>query len=374
VLASLLGVRVMMLIGQTIPLPAPAELLTNLSQIEVSSDATRGDGFQLTFQLSKKQPVDYDLLLNGSLDPFKRVVLAVVLGVTPEVLIDGVITQHQLTPSNEPGQSTLTVTGRDISIMLDLEEHNTLFRNQTDSIIVTQLLMNYAQCGLVGPHRITPTFDVPIETQRIPRQAETDFAFINRMAMRNGFVFYVEPVTLGVTSAYWGPENRLSLPQPALTVGMGSLRNINSLSFTNDALAPVGATGSYVEPFSKTTIPIPALPALRIPPLALQPAQPRRTVLLRESANLDSAQAATSALAAATRAPEAVSGSGELDGVRYGAVLRARRLVGVRGAGFAYDGNYLVTRVSHALSRGSYTQRFTLTREGTGSLLPVVRP
>jgi hypothetical protein len=54
--------------------------------------------------------------------------------------------------------------------------------------------------------------------------------------------------------------------------------------------------------------------------------------------------------------------------------LRARGLVGVRGAGFAYDGNYFVRSVTHDIARGSYTQSFTLSREGTGALLPVVLP
>jgi hypothetical protein len=74
------------------------------------------------------------------------------------------------------------------------------------------------------------------------------------------------------------------------------------------------------------------------------------------------------------KADDAVTGSGEVDTVRYGHVLRARQLVGVRGVGHSYDGSYYVRRVSHVLSRGEYTQRFTLSREGRGALLPVVRP
>jgi hypothetical protein len=79
-------------------------------------------------------------------------------------------------------------------------------------------------------------------------------------------------------------------------------------------------------------------------------------------------------VAAATRAPEPIEGNGEVDGVRYGSVLRARRLVGVRGAGTSYDGFYWVKRVTHRVHPGAYTQQFTLSRDGTGALLPVVRP
>jgi phage protein D len=63
-----------------------------------------------------------------------------------------------------------------------------------------------------------------------------------------------------------------------------------------------------------------------------------------------------------------------VDTARYGAVLRARRPVGVRGAGRSFDGNWYVTKVTHEIARDRYQQSFALSREGTGALLPVVRP
>ncbi|MDQ3743678.1 MAG: hypothetical protein M3444_04785 [Acidobacteriota bacterium] len=371
-LTSQLGVRLILLIGQTVPVPAPPAALSAFAQLQVTNDAQNGDGFQITFMLSKDQPADYDLLRGGALDPPARVIIGVLLGTSPEVLIDGIITHHQHAPSAEPGRSTLTVTGKDVSIMLDLEEKNEKYENQPDSLIVTQLLASYAQYGLVP--QVTPTTDVPIMLERIPRQHETDLKFIQRMAKRNGFVFYVEPLTFGASTAYWGPESRLGLPQPALTLGQGASGNLKSLHFTQDALAPVSTSGTFVEPVSKTAIPIPQLPSLRVPPLAASPATPLRKVLMRDTANQDPAQAATSALAAATNAPDAVGGQGEIDAVRYGHVLRARRLVGLRGAGISYDGNYYVRSVTHTVTRSDYKQSFNVSREGTGALLPVVIP
>jgi len=57
-----------------------------------------------------------------------------------------------------------------------------------------------------------------------------------------------------------------------------------------------------------------------------------------------------------------ITASGSLDVLRYGRPLRARGLVGVRGAGFAYDGLYFVKSVTHSLKRGEYKQNFNLTR------------
>ena len=73
-----------------------------------------------------------------------------------------------------------------------------------------------------------------------------------------------------------------------------------------------------------------------------------------------------------TRASEPVSAEGELDTVRYGSVLRARRLVGVRGVGRSYNGDYFVQRVTHKIQPGVYTQTFQLSRGGTGALAPRV--
>jgi hypothetical protein len=116
------------------------------------------------------------------------------------------------------------------------------------------------------------------------------------------------------------------------------------------------------------------LPSLRIPPLALSPTPAMRTVVTSNTANQNPAQAATAALASTTNAPDPVAGTGEIDTVRYGNVLRARKLVGVRGAGLSYDGNYYVSKVTHTVTPGDYKQSFQLKREGTKALMPVVRP
>jgi hypothetical protein len=368
-LTSLLGIRLIVLTGQNIPLPASYDIMSALTRVEVTNDAQSGDGFQMTFSLGKGA-LDYSLVQSGALDPFTRVIIGVLLGASPEVLIDGVITHQQVAPSPEPGMSTLTVTGKDVSVMLDLEEKNHPFKNQTDSEIVRSLLWNYPQLGLVQD--VAQTLNVSSELQRIPRQHETDLKCIQRLARKNGFVFYIEPLTFGMNTAYWGPTIRGGVPQPALTMNMGDRTNVKSLSFSQDALAPVTTKGTFVDPIFKISLPIPQLPSLRIPPFVPSPTPAKRVVLQRKTANENPAQAATSAVATLTNAPDSVTADGEVDAVRYGSVLRARKLVGVRGVGFSYDGLYYVRSVTHSIQRGEYTQRFSISREGTGSLLPVL--
>jgi hypothetical protein len=116
-------------------------------------------------------------------------------------------------------------------------------------------------------------------------------------------------------------------------------------------------------------------------PLVSQPALPfnlpnvRTSLLEGTNRGTTYSQALARAQGVTDRSMDSVvTASGELNALRYGDLLRPRGLVGLRGAGYTYDGLYYVKSVSHNISKGKYTQRFSLTREGTGALSPVVIP
>jgi hypothetical protein len=371
-LDAAIGIRLLFLIGPTLPLPAPVELSLALTKVEVTNDGAGPDGFQLTFSCPRSGPLDYPFLSSDLFATHSRVVLALVFGVLPDVLINGVVTHREFQPGAEPGAGTLTVTGRDATALMEREERNEAYENLPDGLIALRVLARYAADGVVP--LASPTADVPLMIDRIPRQAENDLRFLKRMAERNGYAFFLEPTLPGVTQAYWGPPPRGGLPQPALNVQLGSATNVRNISFAGDDHAATGTRGVFVEPFTRMAIPIPALPSLKLPPLAAVPSTPVRTTLLRETANRNASSAAVAAVAAVTNAADPFTAEGELDGIRYGRVLRARKPVFLRGAGWTHDGAWYVRRVTHTIQRGSYSQRFSLSREGQGSLLPAVPP
>jgi hypothetical protein len=94
--------------------------------------------------------------------------------------------------------------------------------------------------------------------------------------------------------------------------------------------------------------------------------------MMRDTAKLNPVQAIALGLAEAAKTSDAVTGTGALDVVRYGRILKARGLVGVRGAGDAFNGLYFVKSVTHKIKRGEYKQDFTLTRNGLVSTVPRV--
>jgi hypothetical protein len=377
----LTGVHLTVLIGPTVPLPAPLPLLEALEEVEVTHTDEGRSGFQLTFAVGRSGPldlVDYKLLLLPQLRPFSRVVLVATVGPRPRVLMDGVITHQEATPRDEPGTSRLTVIGEDLSVMLDLEEKSVEHPAQDETVIATKIILSYAQLGLV-PRVVPPlAIDPPIPIERTPVQQATDLGYLTEMAARHGYVFHVSPGPVpGLNTAYWGPPNRLDVPQRAISVNLGPESNAESVSFRNNALGPELQSGQVQDRVTNATVPVQTPASLR-PPLSVQPAwfvnQPnvRRTQF--RASGLNAMQALARAQGATDASIDAVSADGDLDTGRYGDLLQARGVVGLRGAGISYDGLYYVKRVTHTLARGSWRQRFSLTREGVGTTTPGVLP
>ena len=116
------GVNVTLLMGPVVPVPVPQAVLDALTSIQVTTSAAprTPSGFQLTFQLSQKSPLHTLFLLSGgSLVPFMRVIIIVTMNGTPDVLMDGVITRQDV-QGGENGQSTLTLTGTDLTTLMNL--------------------------------------------------------------------------------------------------------------------------------------------------------------------------------------------------------------------------------------------------------------
>lgn len=370
------GVHLTLMIGPGLPVPAPKSVIDAVTSVQVTSGKEKS-GFQITFAVSKKSPLLTTMLPAGYFDPMiTRVIIIVTLGGMPNVLMDGIVTQQELAPSNEPGQSTLTITGEDLSVLMDVVEMPFMrYPNIPDIGQIYLILAKYLAFGIV-PIAIPPIInEVPIITHKIPTHTGTDLQYLQKIARYHGHVFYVEPGPLpGQSIAYWGPDIRIPVPQPALTVNMDGHTNVDSLTFTLDGLAKkIMVFGVFDPATGKIPIPLP-LPNVNIfkPPLGLRLTPPSK-VEFPDWAFQDEVPAIIDrVLGELARSSDAITASGTLDVVRYGRVLRNRMLVGVRGAGLAYDGLYYVNSVTHNIKRGEYKENFQLSRDGLISNTPKV--
>ncbi|MFI0975407.1 hypothetical protein ACH4SP_00085 [Streptomyces sp. NPDC021093] len=371
--------RLTVLTGPTVPLPAPPLLLENLERVEVSTSDSARSGFQLGFaagRAGRAGAMDFPLLSLPLLKPFHRVVLLITFDGRPSVLLDGIVTHRELTPGTTPGSTRLTVTGEDVSVMMRLEEKCVEHPAQSEPVVAQKLILSYARYGMVPVVVPPPVLDVPLPVERVPLQRGTDLDHLTGTAARFGYVFYVTPGPAPLTNtAYWGPPVRAGLPQPALSVDMGAQTNVTSLTFRNNATTPTRVVGTVQDRTTGRAVPVRSTGSLR-PPLSAAPdwqahAGNLRTTLLRDGGT-STAGALARAQGDADASGDSVTATGSLDTLRYGHLLAARRLVGLRGAGWLHDGLYYVREVTHLITRESYVQSFTLTRDGVGATVTVV--
>ncbi len=370
-----LGFYLTLLVGPVVPVPVPQVVLDALTSVTVTSDTEGQSGFELTFTLSNKSPLQTIFLVAAGQTPMLRVIIIVTINGTPQVLMDGVMTRNNITPGSQPGQSTLSITGEDLTKAMDLIDFTgILYPALPMEARVALIVAKYAVFGMVPLVIPTLLTDVSIPTERIPAQKGTDLQYIRQLAAEVGYVFYVDPGPLpGMNTAYWGPEIKVGVPQPALNLDMDAQTNVESLSFnfnTANTTLPIVLIQNQL---TKVPIPLP-IPKLNPlqPPLGVIPAPITNVTVLRETAKLSPMAAIMRGLAEASKSADAVSGNGTLDVVRYGRVLKSRQLVGVRGVGMAYDGLYFVKKVTSTIKRGEFKQSFDLTRNGLVSITPKV--
>lgn len=378
----MLGNFLTLMIGPTIPVPAPAELMANLEQVTVQTSDSGRNGFQLSFRTGRDHligVVDYPPLITQLLKPGARVVVISTIDGFPWVLSDGIVTNLQLSPSADPNGSKVSVTGQDVSVMMELVEQKLPYPGLPDFGIVNAILAKYALYG-VTPIAIPPVGDIPpLVTDKVPIGDGSDYDILNRLASHYGYVFWVQAGPAPLQNlAYWGPAFRLPVPQRALSFRVGSASNLGSISFTSDGNKPTVLAGIVQEKYTQAPVPIVGLP-INIP-LATLPAWIGNFPLLhvkqpKSDSGGDVAKAYAKAIGEASKASaSAVTAAGDLDVGAYGTILRAREFVGVRGVGLSFDGLWYVKSVTHTISPGSHKQSFNLEREGTISSVPAVIP
>jgi hypothetical protein len=363
-------------IGPGHPLPAARDLMEALTTVEVQHSTKGQSGCQLTFTAAERSRIARVLLPSGFFDPkVCRVRLAVTVGARATPIFEGVVMQQDVTPAREAGGSTLVLTCLDLTALMDLVDlPGAPLPPMPSYAVVALVLAPYAAVGIVPKIVPTPFDFIPNVLDDIKVRTGTDLAFVQLLAKRVGHVFHLTPgPAVGMSTAYWGPEVRAGLPQPALKVDMDADTNVESLSFTYDGEANyVPVLWQLIGPL-KTPVPVP-IPGPPHAPLGARPAVRDRVELIAGGTRLRPAEVALTAVREATAMPDAITASVEVDVARYGHVLQAGRLVGVQGAGVTYSGLYYVERVTHHLRRGEYTQRGSLTRNHLVANTPRVVP
>ncbi|QAU23606.1 hypothetical protein EO087_06100 [Dyella sp. M7H15-1] len=366
-----------LLVGPVMAVPAPKALVDALVSAEVTESATGKSGFQLTFTLADQSVLQTFFLLMGSSPiPILRVILMANFGGLPQIIVDGIVLHHEVQPDAMEGSaSKLVVTGQDLSALMDLIDLSGLpYPGMSPDLRVLLMLTKYMPFGIIP--EVIPVLipDIEIPIVQYATQKKTDLGYIQELAKDVGYVFYVTPgPTPGTSQAYWGPQVRFGTPQQCLNVNMDAWTNVESINFRYEPQSSVIPLVFYQEPITKLVFPIPIPPVTPFnPPLGSLVPVPLKVEQMNETAKLPIAQAIMQGMARSVQTADVITAEGSLDVLRYGDILRARSLVGMRGAGLTFDGVYYVDSATHRLKPGEYKQSFVLKRNALVTNVPAV--
>jgi hypothetical protein len=378
------SVQLTLMMGPVIAVPVPSSVVESLAEVEVTIHDLEPSGFKLTFMVDKQSPLQLLFLLTGGIPLlFLRCILVATVNGSANVLIDGVITQNEISPGDKGSNSTLTLFGRDLTAVMDQANWSGFpYPACPREARVAIMLAKYAYFGIIPVIIPAILADITLPIEQIPSQQGSDLQYTRQLAEECGYVFFVAPgPEPGTNTAYWGPQVKVGPVQSALNIDMDAYTNVESMHFKFDQEKfKLPLVYTYVQELGVSLpIPIPPINPLQPPLGAISPLPtnllpPDLTSFRDDLAKLNVAQAIMMGLAAGSASSEVVSCEGSLDVTRYRGVLNARQLVGVRGAGYAFDGLYYVKSVTHKIKRGEYKQDFTLTRNGLVSTVSTVSP
>ncbi|MGH7597041.1 MAG: phage late control D family protein [bacterium] len=351
------------------------DFFLSLLEMEVEEDHRLAAIFKLKLALARQEDGLWTFLDDERVQLWKKVKISANVEDEEVELITGYITQIKPHIDPDENNSFLEICGMDATSLMSLEEKLKDWPNKSDSDIAREIFQNYNLATEVEDTGVVHDEAVATIIQR-----ETDIQFLKRLARRNGFECFVQ----GETGFFRKPVLDES-PQPVLAAHFGAETNLTSFDARLNALRPAAVEMHQIDTIGKE----------------LQDAVAEtgeQSQLGRDGAlSIEAPNGIASRMfvkhAVATSQPEMqnlcralfdeaewfIEAKGEIDSGLYGAILRAKRLVPIKGVGEIFSGIYYVTGVKHIFNIERYTQKFAARRNalapgpddfgGNGSLL-----
>jgi hypothetical protein len=349
--------------------PLPFFVANALAEIEVETSVEGASMFRLHFDLSRNLIGDFDAIMIDLFRPLVPIRISLSFGLgLPMTLINGFVRDIQLNVSNTPGGSRLEVAGADqLATTMGHIQVPIPWPNIPDSAIVAAIFGKYAILPAVIP---TPPTRTILDTTTT--QQDRDNAFLQQIASFHSYHLFIQPdPIIGLDVGHFMPMSMMTAlpPQGVLSIDFGSQTNLTGFSLSNQMLRPATAIGVFPESNTRAPIPI-VVPAAAEIPMGREPSltriipPPIEVEISNDAANV--AEKTLQAIARVTDSARTVRANGEVDGLKYARPLLPGLPVLVRGAGNQHSGLYLVTSVSHRISRDGYTQSFQALRNAVG--------
>ena len=349
--------------------PLPPFAANALAEIEVETSIDGAGMFRLHFDLSRNIVGDFDAIMFDLFRPLVPIRISLSFGLgAPLTLINGYVRDVQLSVGNEPGSSRMEVVGADaLGTIMGQWQAPADWGNVPDSAIVAAIFSRYAVLPAVTPTPLTRTI-----LQKTKTQQTRDNAFVRDIAAFHGYQLFIQPALVVGTDVGWFlPVSQMLAfpPQGVLSIDFGVETNLNNFQVSNQMLKPKSLVATCIDEDTRAPVVMIAPMATEMP-MGLEPSHSRiapppiEVDISDRPAN--PAEKYLSALASVTESGRSIQASGQVDGLKFARPLIPGVPVMVRGAGRQHSGAYLVTSVSHRISRDGYVQSFQALRNAVG--------
>jgi phage protein D len=339
-------------------------LLQCIQRVTVDEDLDVGSSCAIELEACRNEDGSWPYLEDENLQVWNRITVLASFPKQAEVVFDGYISHVGTRTNAQSANMTVEIRGVDASYHMNQLEKTRIWRGMTYEAIAAEIFLDYQFKTFIADPPAGA--DPPVQVA----QRCTDHRFLRELARRRGYEFHV----LGA-NAYFRPPDLTMAPQKVIAIHFGEQTNCDDLQFDTDGTAPTQSDVAYFDALEGVARSDPQtqsdLPALGSKPLstlrgAVQMPQGRR--IARGMGFSSPAQAAGYAAGMLRRNDWWIGAHGSISGLRYGHVLRSRKLVAVKGAGPNLNGNYYVRKVQHSLGSRSYEMQFELARNALGRL------
>jgi hypothetical protein len=335
---------------------ADAEL-AEATLVEVEERMGQATTYRLHYAAQIREG-DIPLLADARLDAGSNISVLLPTADGHQCLVKGPVTGQRIGLQHGGAGSTLTVQGSDTSITMDREARSQVWAGLTDSDAVSSILATY---GFVPD--VESTAASHSEDKHTLIQRGTDLGFVQQLARRNGFLFWLSCDEFGLETAHFKRPPLDVVGDAELVINLDP-SNLSQLDIEWDVERPTSVESLQLDLNMKNNIDggASATPQTLLGDRGLAditgdtrslyltaPADDAGDLLSRsEGALIESdwfIRAACQASFAVLRQP-----------------VRAHQVVNLRGAGSRHSGHYFVSAVRHVIDDASHRMEIELLR------------
>jgi len=342
---------------------APDETVNAAAFVEVHECLNQPATYRIEYSFDVADD-DFPLLKEEKLGPAAMLSVLAPADRKTECLVKGPVYGQRICFAQGGAGSSLVVLGGDSLIKMDRENKAVAWSDMTDSNAVSAIV-SQPQLGFVPDVEDTPASH--LESKHTLIQRETDLRFVQRLARRNGNLFWLSSDEFGIETAHFKRPPLDGLASCDLIINLKDPRSTAAgIEISWDVERPTKTTAADLDLNTKSEVdgtvagaPLTALGGSGLADIVTD----SRIAHVRAPID-DTGDLRARSEGALIESSFFLHATGSTTFSALGKVLRAHSLVNLRGVGSRHSGLWFCAAVRHSIDQSEHRMDFDLIRNG----------